>query len=122
MAINLSFDENQIDALESLNVFMALAGEKFAPYATENVIDDNLKTLYEWGAANLPGGVLAFKQTGAYEIAFAQTTSILKRDPNFKTKAEQDAEFAKYFESETAEKSRERYFSDPAFARYIDGR
>jgi hypothetical protein len=115
------FDDNQIDALDSLNVFLALAGEKFAPYATERVIEGNLEIIYRFGKDHFPGGLAAFKEVGAYEIAFAQTIGTLTRDSNWISRADRNAALKKTWDSLSASDAKQRYADDPEIRRYVDG-
>jgi len=99
---------------------MVLAGEAFGPYVTESVIDGNLKIIYEWGKENLPGGLRAFAEVGAYEIAFAQTVGTLTRDPNWQSRADRNAALKKEWDSLSASDARQRYNDDPEIRRYVD--
>jgi len=116
----MDFNNDQIDALDSLNVFLALAGEKFAPYATESVIEGNLEIIYQWGKEHLPGGLFAFREVGAYELAFSQTINELTRDPNFVSRADRNVTLKNEWESLSASDAKERYNDDPEFRRFVD--
>jgi hypothetical protein len=117
----MGFDNDQIAALDSLNVFLALAGEKFAPYATESVIEGNLEIIYRFGKEHLPGGLAAFKEVGAYEIAFAQTINALTRDPNWISRADRRKQLQDEHDLLSAAESKRRYFSDSEYKLFIDG-
>jgi hypothetical protein len=114
----MEFDDSQIDALDSFQVFIALAGEKFAPYATESVIEGNLEIIYQWGKEHLPGGLAAFKEVGAYELAFQSCS--LTRDPNWISRADRNKQLQKEFDTMPAAESKRRYEIDPEFKAFID--
>jgi hypothetical protein len=115
------FDNDQIDALDSLNVFLALVGEKFGAYVTENVIEHNLEIVYRWGKEHLPGGLFTFREVGAYELAFSQTINELTRDPNWISRADRRKQLQDEHDLLSAAESKRRYFSDSEYKLFIDG-
>jgi hypothetical protein len=90
----MSLNEVELcDAIDSLATFKAAAGPRVGPYFTPSVEEANTRVLAEWIVANLPGGVAATQQVGAFEIAFRECLKLgkLTADPAFvapKTEAE----------------------------------
>jgi hypothetical protein len=90
----MPLSETQLcDAIDSLATFKAAAGPRVGPYFTPSVEEINTRVLAEWIVANLPGGVAATQQVGAFEIAFRECLKLgkLTADSTFvspKTEAE----------------------------------
>ena len=105
----------------TFQAFKSAMGDAFAPYATEAVVENNLKTMCEWSVANLPGGIAAASNIGFFELAFVNCVSKLTRDPNYVSRVERRAALQKEFDSMPAYESRLRYENDPEFKRFVDG-
>ena len=92
----------------------------FGPYSTTAVLENNLKLMTDWGAANLPGGLGSAWNLGFFELAFTNCLARLTRDPNWKSKEEKRAALKQEWDSLTGSEARQRYETDPQFRRFVD--
>jgi hypothetical protein len=115
-------DEELWAGEDSFEAFKVAAGDRVAPYFTENVVEDNLKTITRWGVENLPGGFSAARNIGFFELSFAQCLKAgsLLRDSNWISKADRRAQLQREHDALTAAESKQRYFDDPEYKLFID--
>jgi len=115
-------DEQVLSGQEAFEDFQLAMGERFAPYATQAVLEGNLEAMVAWGRDNFPSGLTAMQRMGGWEIAFRECVGSLRRDPDWKSRADRNAELQREFDSMPAAESRARYESDPEYRRFVDGR
>lgn len=79
------------DSIQTYLAWKAIAGTPAGPYLTSVVEDQNIQALADWAKDNLPGGLHALKQIGAWQIAFREClkAGLLVKDeawhPNYRT-------------------------------------
>lgn len=105
------------EAIGAYETFKIAVGESFGPFAS---IAENLDVMATWAKDNLPDGVLSLEQIGAWELAFRQTVTSLKRDPAWRSKAEQIEAFKQETAFMPAAEFKARLLSDPEFRRLAE--
>ena len=113
-------DEELFKTEVGFQAFKTFMADKVGAYLTAAVAEENVGILLEFGAANIPGGIASAEHLGFWEISFRNCESRLKRDPAWKSTAQQRAEFEKMYDGLPAEEVKRRYANDPAFKMKVD--
>jgi|SRR5277367_1098747 len=112
-----------LEAQDAFEAFRDAMDERFAPFGTDAVLDENWATITAWGSANIPGGLSAAARVGFYEISFREClrAGALKQDSNWKPRAEREKELQDQFDRMPAAEAKQAILSDSTLKTFLDG-